>query len=216
MSSVGLRRCCGNFPTKAKETAQGKRSGKPGTRAEWASRWISLSSYGQHVRLALQRRGYGYRFAVRIRTALKRRSMAEWPGDYRQPMVLSSPSEQAYGARNQICKSVGIRNQMVGYVFEVELQFGLKSAELGSYYAVKGPFGSRHCVGDEPISLEILEISTRKHVVIPDLPSLHISAGGLLLQTQVGVDALQKCVEGRPYFGQHFGTVSEGDAEMKL
>ena len=52
------------------------------------------------------------------------------------------------GARNQICKSVGIRNQMVGYVFEVELQFGLKSAELGPYYAVKGPFGSRHCVGD--------------------------------------------------------------------
>ena len=40
---------------------------------------------------------------------------------------------------------------MVGNVFEVELQLGLKLAELGPYLAVEGPFGGPHHDGRAPL-----------------------------------------------------------------
>ncbi len=46
----------------------------------------------------------------------------------------------------------GARNEMVGDVFEVELQFGLKPAELCPYHAVEGAFAGPHHDGRAPLA----------------------------------------------------------------
>jgi len=50
-------------------------------------------------------------------------------------------------------RSHGARNEMVGNVFEVELQFGLEPTELCPHHAVEGPFAGPHHDGRAPLSL---------------------------------------------------------------